>query len=127
MKKRLVMIIYFVAGGSLWAAGSDSSDSCKEKPQITVQGQGKGAAVPDRARIWVEVSEQGPQLEEVTQLVRRNISAVIKAAKDQAIADKDVQTRSYQVAPQIDWSGGKQKRIGFTVSNRVEIIIHDLK
>ena len=106
MRKQFVLTVVLLLG---WGAiRCEAADNAAEKPQVTVQGQGKLKAVPDQARVWVEVSEQGPKLEDATQQVRRKIAAVLKAIKDQSIAEKDIQTQAYQVSPQFDWTGGRQ-------------------
>jgi len=126
MKNKIVFIVVICLCG-IGEAKVDAAEGFKDKPRVTVQGQGKSEGVPDQARVWVEVSEQGPKLEDITQLARHKIAAVLKAIRDLGIADKDIQTRAYRVAPQIEWGAGKQRRVGFTVSNQVEVLIRDLK
>jgi len=112
----------WILAGITWAA-----EPAKTDRHITVQGQGKVEAVPDQVRLWLEVTEQGPRVEQVTQEVRRKIDSVLKAVKAQGVAEKDLQTQAYQVSPQMEWKNGKSTRVGYSASNRVEVTVRDLK
>jgi hypothetical protein len=106
---------------------SFAAEPGKIERHVAVQGQGKIEAVPDQVRLWLEVSEQGSRVDQVTQEVRRKIDAVLKAVKAQGVAEKDLQTQAYQVSPQMEWKNGKSTRVGYSASNRVEVTIRDLK
>ena len=127
MKRQVVLITALIVCGFGVVQASDGSDNAKTRRQITVQGHGKVFAVPDQARLWVEVNAEGPKQETVTAQVRQKIEAVLKAIRAQGISDKDIQTESYQLSPQFRWDGGRQQRIGYQVSNRVAVVLHDLK
>jgi uncharacterized protein len=99
----------------------------KTERLITVQGVGKISAAPDVARLWIQVGEEGPRVETVSQQVRRKMDEVMKVLKAQGIAEKDIQTQNYQVSPKMEWKNGRSNRVGFTVSNQVAVKIRDLK
>jgi uncharacterized protein YggE len=94
--------------------------------RVSVQGLGKVTAPPDIARFRIEVTEEGPRVEAVTQEVRKKMERVLKALKAQGIADKDIQTQAYRVAPKVEWQNGRSKRTGFTGSNQVEATVREL-
>jgi len=103
------------------------ADTEKQQRQVSVQGHGKVSATPDQALLWVQVSEEGTRVDAVTQQARSKMDAVVKAIKGQGVQDKDIQTQLYQVAPKIQWKNGRADRVGYTVSNRVQVKIRDLK
>lgn len=106
---------------------AENNSDTKDRRTITVQGQGKVQAVPDMATLSIGVSQDGPSAEAVSARVRADIGKVLEAVKAQGIPDKDVQTQYYAVQPKWDWTNGRQRRIGFTVSNQVAVKVHDLK
>ena len=118
----LILIILCSLRGSAFAESPD-----RIPRRITVQGQGKISGVPDQARIQVMVTEDGLKVDAVTQEVRRRMDAVMKTLKAQGVADKDLQTQVYRVTPKMEWKNGRSSRVGYTVSNQVEVKIHDLK
>lgn len=124
-RKKLVFVV--LCGCLCLGVSRVRADDGKTERQVTVQGHGKVSAVPDQARLWVEVTEEGSQVAAVTQEVRTKIDAVIKTLKAQGIAEKDIQTQAYQVTPKMEWHNGRSSRVGYTASNRVEVKVHDLK
>lgn len=95
--------------------------------QVTVHGHGKITAVPDLARLTIEVSEEASSVEKADRLVRRKMDSVLKALKAQGMPDKDIQTQSYQVVPKMAMKDGATIRVGFTASNQIAVTLHDLK
>jgi hypothetical protein len=92
-----------------------------------VHGQGKIAAVPDLARLTVEVSEEGSSVEKADRLVRRKMDSILKTISAQGIYDKDIKTQAYQVVPKTVWKEGEANRVGFIASNQLSVTLHDLK
>jgi uncharacterized protein YggE len=117
---------FILCSGFVGSLSATESHTASER-RITVQGQGKISAVPDQARIQVMVTEDGPKVDSVTAQVRQKMDAVLKVIKGQGIADKDIQTQYYRVSPKMEWRNGRSNRVGYTVSNQVEVKIHDLK
>lgn len=124
MNRKIAGICIMILGCWSLAARAETG---KTERQISVMGRGKVSAVPDQARIWVRVSEEGMKVDTLTQQVRQKMEAVLKVIKGQGIADKDIQTQSYQVTPKMEWRNGRSTRNGYTASNQVEVKIHDLK
>jgi uncharacterized protein YggE len=113
-----------ICGCLNWA---HAAEPARPDRRVTVQGHGKLKAVPDLARLQIAVTEEGRQVETVTQMVRNKMDAVMKALRSQGIADKDIQTQSYRITPKTAWNGGKTQRDGFSVANQVDVTVRDLK
>lgn len=105
-----------------------ADDNGPKEPSIRVTGEGKVTAIPDQAEMEFQVQEDGPKLEEVTAEVRTKMKNVFKAIKDFGISDKDFQTVSYTIEPKYkyDKNDNATERIGYTVSNRVRVVLKDL-
>ena len=113
-----------VLGAAVLQAAEEPS--ILQRRHVTVQGQGKLQAVPDIARITVEVSQDGAALDPATAQVRRQMTAVLQALKKNNIAEKDIQTQAYQVEPKLAWNNGNSKRVGFHVVDRISVKVRDL-
>jgi uncharacterized protein len=115
---------------SLFAAPvhADSDTLSRDRRTVTVQGVGKAQAVPDIATLRIEVSQEGASLDAISSDVRKGMSAILERLHKEGVADKDVQTESYQVIPRYEQDKrGNPHRSGFRVSNRVAAKIRDLK
>jgi uncharacterized protein len=95
---------------------------------ISVSGQGKVAAVPDQARLEFEVQAETVQLEEASSRAKGRMNEVLKAVKAFGIDGKDIQTVRYNVQPKYkyDKEGNENKQVGFTVSNRLRVVLKNL-
>jgi uncharacterized protein YggE len=95
---------------------------------VKVQGEGKVSAVPDQAQLEFEVREDGAHLEDVSAQVRDKMKKVFQTVKAFGIVDKDFQTVSYNIEPKYryDKNGGESQRIGYTVSNRIRVVLKDV-
>src|SRR5205807_5639059 len=110
-----------------WCAAAEDKHG-KETRSLTVQGQGKVPAVPDIATLSVQVSQEGADLDPVLTQVRKQMSKVLEVIKGQGVADKDVQTESFQVHPKYEQDRkGNPHRAGFVVTNRATVKVRDLK
>jgi uncharacterized protein YggE len=113
----------------VWVARAGAVDDFK-KPQrtVTVQGQGKVAAVPDVATLVVEATQEGAALDKVTVLVRQQMTKVLAAMKAQGVADRDLQTIAYQVQPKYEYDKNRNpKPSGYRVTNRLQVKVRDLE
>lgn len=125
MKKISVGVVLLLS--SVFTSAGWSAETKRAEREITVQGTGQVRAIPDIARLTVEVVEDGPRVEDVTQRVRSKIEAVLKAVRAKGIAEKDLQTESYRVTPLWRWEGGKQSRTGYQAADEIRITVRDLK
>ncbi len=105
---------------------------------ITVNGEGKVSAVPNLATVSFTVSEDAETVAAAQDAAAKKVNASLAALKTLAIADKDVQTSSYNVYPRYSssqpcygampcvYNGNEQKIIGYTASQTVMVKIRNL-
>lgn len=74
---------------------------------ITVNGEGRAAAVPDIARITYAVTETAAAVADAQNKATERSDAALAALKELGIENDDVRTVSYNVSPQYDYSGGR--------------------
>ena len=111
---------------------------------ITVSGEGKVSAPPTLATIYFTVSEDAATATQAQDAAAKNINAALAVLKKMNIADKDIQTSSYNVYPKYSYSqpcpmyapaggayppcvynGSEQKIIGYTASQSVTVKIRN--
>jgi uncharacterized protein len=128
LRKISFFITLLSAGVCAAVVHADPEASSRDRRTVTVQGVGKVQAVPDIATLRMEVSQEGASLDAISSEVRKNMSAILERLHKEGVADKDVQTESYQVYPRYEQDKrGNSQRSGFRVSNRVAAKIRDLK
>lgn len=119
------LVVLMVAQGAIVGHAAE-----RDKPErsITVQGTGRLNTEPDMAYVQIEVSEEGQELQPLSDSVRQKMEAVLKAVRGIGIADKDIQTRNYRVTPKRRYDGKGNSRVeGYSVSNHIQVTIRDIK
>ena len=108
--------------------------SAPETNTISVSGHGEAFAVPDIATISFSVEKTAKTVADAQNQVTTLMNDVLSTLKTQNIADKDVQTTSYDVNPKYDYQSSvctangicppsKQILTGYTVTDTVEVKI----
>lgn len=100
---------------------------------ITVSGSGEAFAIPDVALINFTITNDGESVKEAQDKTTEAIALNLKSIRDLGILDKDIKTTSYTSTPK--YSGvpctyyscryNEQKIIGYTVSESIEVKLHD--
>ena len=97
-----------------------------DRDTFTVNGEGKVSAKPDLVKVSLGVTTDAITVKEAQKTNTDHMNAIISALKSMDIAAKDIQTANYSVYPKIDWTNGKQRILGYTVSQNVEVKVRDL-
>jgi uncharacterized protein YggE len=111
------------------AAVSDASVSAAEAPprHITVTGEGTVSVVPDMAQLRAGVTTEGKTAREAGEANSKAMAAVLAAAKELGIAEKDIRTSRYAIQPVFDQGRPARERItGFRAVNTALLKIRDL-
>lgn len=93
---------------------------------LKVVGDGKITAVPDQADMAIQVTEEGEEVEDASSLVQAKVEKIFKTLKSFGILDKDTQTLNYSVSPKMRYDKGESQRVGYTVSNRIKVVVKNL-
>ena len=88
----------------------------------------KVTVTPDLAIISIGVQDQEATVEEAHSKAADAMDNVIKALKDQGVADNDIQTSYFNISPVTRWDNDKQTQIitGYSVTNTVTVKIHNV-
>lgn len=92
---------------------------------IQVNGQGRVSIEPDKADLTLSVEVQAKSAEAARDQAAATMTALIKAVKEENVADKDIQTSYVSLYP-IYGQDGANKISGYQLANRVTVVIHDV-
>ena len=88
---------------------------------FTVSGEGKVLAKPDTAQITLGVEKTGSSINPLQKEVNSVTNRLVADLKKQGIEEKYIKTTSYNLRPNYDWSQGKQRITGYTISVQLEV------
>ena len=98
-----------------------------ENGGITVHGEGEVYATPDQASLSLGVETTAQDVKTAQTNNNSKMNAVITAVKDLGIAESDIQTTSYDIYPQYNYSEKNgQQLTGYQVSNSIQVKVKDL-
>lgn len=105
-----------------------------EHPQpprtISVTGEGKTSAAPDRADIALGVVTDGKTASEALRANSERMTTIIGNLKKAGIPEKDIQTSNFSINPTYepyrDGNPRPPKIVGYQVSNQVSVVFRDM-
>lgn len=110
----LLALLVFVS-----AAACDNKERLVSRVMVT--GEADSKAPPDTAVIVVSVVTQNKRALEAQQQNARKSEAVIRAVKETAGANPEVQTSDYSLQPQRDYYGSMPRIVGYEARNSVTV------
>ena len=123
--RKLAFVILSSALLSVAAPTFAASDEKNEPPSIIVQGEGKAYAKPTLATIEIGVVSQDATAAQALADNSKAMADLFKTVGAQGIADKDVQTSSFDISPNYINSSNRAPKIsGYTVRNEVTVRVH---
>ncbi len=103
---------------------------------ITVDGTGDAVAIPDIATFSFTVTETAKAVVDAQKLATDKVNAALKAVRDGGVADKDIQTTSYNINPHYEYQNSvctvnscppsKSVLTGYDVSQSTQVKVRDL-
>jgi uncharacterized protein YggE len=118
----LVMLIFTLTGCGITASTGNNPN---QTSGIWVTGEGKVTVTPDLAILSVGVETEASTVAEAQSLASTAMADVLKALKDNNIAEKDIQTQYFSISPVRNYvmETGEQKLTGYRVDNTVTVKI----
>lgn len=139
MRKGLLLglvigVVLMGAVGVIASAGSDpaaqataaSSGGSSERSAIWVSGTGDVTVVPDMAVLNLGVEAEESTVGEAMDEAAKAMDGVISTLRANGVAEKDIQTRWFNIYPVRKWTEWDETIIGYTVSNTVSVKIRDV-
>jgi len=128
MKRVWPILIFFVLlfVFAKWGPPINFSTTTQTKGEpFVVQGTGKSFVAPDIAKIDLGIQESGTNLKTVQDSVNKKSQSLVDQIKKLGVDAKDIQTISYNVYPQYDYTTPTQKITGYQVSTNYEVTVRD--
>ena len=132
MKQRLLSLATLLTV-AVFLAGCRSTTPPSSKVNIrtiNVSGTGTVDLSPDIAQVNIGVRSQSPDVSQALEENTSNAEAIIQQLMDLGVAQKDIQTRNFNVFPQQNREPGPEGEIEetqiFVVENTVSVTVRDL-
>jgi uncharacterized protein YggE len=125
MEHKTILLSVIIASLAYIAGQHIASEPLREGSRgLTVQATGKASFTPDIGYITLGVQIQ-PQTtsEQATDLLAKQVRAVVDVVKKLGVADEDIATRNLSVNPSYDYRDGKQVLRGYEASQQVEVTV----
>ena len=130
MTKKISMLSVLLMVGLLMTACSTPSaitvSSPAQIPQISASGSGLVHVVPDIAYLYIGVRTQGSTVAAALKTNNQSAKDIKDALVAQNVAEKDIQTSSFNVYPQRYDTAGKPVPTFYAVDNTVYVTIRNL-
>lgn len=97
-----------------------------ERDTITIQGEGKAAAVPDIGQITVSIVTEQKDAAAAMEANNTQFNKLVEALRQAGIEKQDMTTSAYNVYPKYEWPDGRQVLIGYEVSQSLSVKIRNL-
>lgn len=93
---------------------------------ISVSGMGEVTGTPDTVEVDLGVSVLGESVDEATTTAADRAEALIAALTSNGVAEEDITTTDYSIYPEYDYSGNRERLVGYRVSNTVRVKIREV-
>ncbi|MBA2338716.1 MAG: SIMPL domain-containing protein [Acidimicrobiia bacterium] len=116
-------------GGTVPPAAAQTSLPPLDAPGsgISVTGEGRVAGTPDVLTVDLGVSVLGDTAQQAIADAADLAARVITILEQAGVAPGDRQTTSYAVHPEYDYSGERQRLVGYRVTNALAVKLRDLQ
>jgi uncharacterized protein YggE len=123
MRRTLLPALLIVAATAVPAAAQQAMPN---QPLISTQGQATKKVSPDLAWLTVSAESRAPRTADAQKQNAVAIDGVRSSLKQAGVPDEAVKTRSYSVEPQMQYTDGKSKVIGYIARQALEVRVDDL-
>jgi len=133
MAKKLLLFaaVFVLVLSGLFLYGCQSSTaggSATQQQGIWVTGEGKVEVTPDIANVQLGIEAQADTVTEAQSQANGAMTKVMEALKANGVADKDIQTRYFNIqrVTRWDYEANQEIIMGYRVSNVVNVKIRDI-
>lgn len=130
-KKLLLFAAVFVlvlSGLFLYGCQSSAAGGSTQQQGIYVTGEGKVEVTPDIANVQLGIEAQADTVAEAQSQANGAMTKVMEALKTNGVAEKDIQTRYFNIqkVTRWDYEANQEITMGYRVSNVVNVKIRDI-
>lgn len=93
--------------------------------QIMVRAEGKSYVIPDIAKASFGVTTEGKDIKEITKENTDKMNKIIDDLKNLGVKTEDIQTTSYNLSPQYNWTNSGRSFLGYSLHQQIIVKIRD--
>lgn len=93
--------------------------------QIQVQAEGKALVTPDIAKASFGITTEGKDIKQITKDNTDKMNKIIEDIKKLGVKDEDIQTTSYNLSPQYNWTNTGRSFLGYSLNQQIMVKIRD--
>ena len=97
-----------------------------DSPHVVVAARGEVEAMPDIARLQLQISETRDSAVDAKSSVDQRTAQVLNAVAEQGVAEADIRASQIRIYPDYEWQDGKRLLRGQRVERSVDITLSDL-
>jgi uncharacterized protein YggE len=97
-----------------------------DAPHVVVAARGEVEAMPDMARLQLQISETRDSAVDAKSSVDQRTAQVLNAVAEQGVAEGDIRASQIRIYPDYEWQDGKRLLRGQRVERSVDITLNDL-
>lgn len=124
MRRTVIAALLIAALGAAPAAAQQQA--LINSPTVSTEGRASLKIAPDLAWITVTAESRALRTADAQKQNAIAIDSVRASLKQAAVPDEAVKTRSYSVEPQMQYTDGKSKVIGYVARQSLDVRIDDL-
>lgn len=122
-----VLIFSVIVGGTFYVGGKYLETQDHNPAIITVNGEGKSAAMPDVAALSFGATIQRQEnAKTAMDKLARLMEGVLEAVRKAGVEDKDINTEQLSLNPAYDWKDGQQIARGYDASQSLRVKVRKL-
>ncbi len=110
-----------VTGGATEKEQTVTAGAEEEERTVTVSAAETVKVTPDMAQITYEIITEDADAEACQQKNSETLDAVIAYLKEQSVAEASIKTSDFSLNPQYDWSGDRQRLIGYEMDTQLTV------
>ncbi len=127
MLAALALALFALAACSVPAAQAQVTEEASDQRQgIAVTGTGASRGTPDVMVVNLGVSVVAEEVGQATSEASQLATDVIAAVRGQGVAKEDIQTTDYSIYPEYDYSGQRERIVGYRVTNMLQVTVRDI-
>lgn len=111
---------------ALTSSTTNGLTSISSRPRIDVQGVGTVSVEPDLVELTLGVETRAKKVKSAQSEAAKAMSSIINILEKSGLAEKDIQTRYFDITDEYEYQSSKRVFIGYRVSNSVTAKIRDL-
>ncbi|TAK10640.1 MAG: DUF541 domain-containing protein [Acidobacteria bacterium] len=123
---RSLFVACLLVGAAMAPAAAAAQQGAPTSPSVSTEGRASAKVAPDVAWITVTAEARAQRTADAQRQNAAAIDAVKSSLRQAGVADEAMKTLSYSVEPQMQYTDGKSKVIGYIARHSISVRVDDL-